>query len=95
MKLPDHPFVRSANPNFGSAFGGGCAERVHRADFGMITCGFPEIAHPAQPDDISIDQATAATRPQSASVPCWRCGFRDEDHRAGYGCEAYIIGGFS
>lgn len=35
-----HAFVRSDDPSFGSAFGGGCAAEVR----GMI-CGWPEQAH--------------------------------------------------
>jgi hypothetical protein len=35
-----HAFVRSDDPSFGSAFGGGCAAEVN----GMV-CGWPEQAH--------------------------------------------------
>jgi len=42
MGSRDHGFVRSADPNFGAAFGGGCAH-----DDDGVTCGWPESAHPA------------------------------------------------
>lgn len=38
--LPEHTFVRSDNPNFGSAFGGSCDFQVD----GLV-CGWPERAH--------------------------------------------------
>jgi hypothetical protein len=39
--MHDHPFVRHPDPRFGSAFGGGCAEKEDG-----VTCGWPELAHP-------------------------------------------------
>lgn len=48
----DHAFVRSADPNFGSFFGGACAE-----DVDGVTCGWPESVHPAQPRPEPDDQA--------------------------------------
>jgi hypothetical protein len=41
--MPDHAFVCSNDPNFGSAFGGGCDEQADG-----ITCGWPKFAHPEQ-----------------------------------------------
>lgn len=47
--MPDHAFVRSSNPNFGSAFGGGCDAQVDGK-----TCGWPESAHPAPSDQVTL-----------------------------------------